>query len=64
MEIKDLGYVNDWGGFDNGPEEFQKCSAARKAGEKHDIKSVSLVRCHSQTTCFTCGISWSVDSSD
>jgi hypothetical protein len=63
-QIIDLGYVNDWGGFDNGPELYKKCREDIEKGNKHEIESRTLGRCYHKTICHTCGISWSIDSSD
>jgi hypothetical protein len=63
-KIIDLGYVNGWGGYDNAPDEYKKCQADIEKGNKHEIEGITLGMCHRKTICHTCGISWSIDSSD
>jgi hypothetical protein len=63
-QIIDLGFVNSWGGYDNAPEAYKKCREDIEQGNKHEIEGITLGRCYRKTICYTCGISWSIDSSD
>jgi hypothetical protein len=60
--IKNLGWANGWG--ETLPKEYQDHREAVQRGEKHHTEGSSGGRCVSHTVCHTCGISWSIDSSD
>jgi hypothetical protein len=59
--IKSIGCANGWGRAE--PPEFRKHLAETKSASHH-VVSREISRCYHQTTCYTCGISWTVDSSD
>lgn len=60
--MKNLGYENGWGS--STPQIVLDCRKAIAAGEKHDKETVETGRCLSQTTCKTCGYTYSTDSGD
>jgi hypothetical protein len=62
--IKHLGTSNSWDHGVPEPLEYVAHKQAVKAGERHDVKGMTLGRCLTQYTCHTCGISWNVDSGD
>ena len=60
--IKDIGCANEWGRA--APPEYQTHLAKIQAGEQHQVEEKLIGRCYHRTTCLTCGITWTVDSSD
>lgn len=62
--VKDMGTANAWDRGTPVPVEMLAHEQAIKAGEHHVMKSRTVGRCLTETTCETCGIKWTTDSSD
>jgi hypothetical protein len=59
-----MGTANAWAYGVPEPLEMIAHDQAVAAGEKHNVETVAIGRGVNLSTCTTCGISWSIDSSD